>query len=101
MEPPRDLNPGWGDYLRFRMAAGVVLTWVISAILPLLLFGPEPAPIVFWAVIGLVYAYMGYSGIRALRKGWRSRFILRVVIPLSILAASMVLVFSGIWRINN
>jgi hypothetical protein len=63
--------------------------WLMLLALPLTLTGKLAAPptglLIFFAAL---FAYSLYTGIRALRKGWRSRLILRVVVPLSLLTLS-------------
>jgi len=50
-----------------------------------------------WCLMGALFAYFGYTGIRAWRKGWKSRFILRIIVPLSLLAVSSALTVLGVW----
>ena|ERR1700743_3786654 len=72
--------------------------WVVLLALPPMLIGslaqPPAVLLIFFAVL---LAYSLYTGIRALRRGWRSRFILRVVVPLSLLMISGV--GTGVWRL--
>ena len=55
---------------------------------------PPAGLLIFFAVL---FAYSLFTGIRALRRGWRSRFILRVVVPLSLLMLSSI--GAGVWRL--
>jgi hypothetical protein len=80
------------------MALALLGMWLFSAIIPPVLFTHQSASPEFWVLIGLAYAYMGYSGVRALRRGRRSRFVLRVVVPLCIFTTSLALVVLGIFR---
>ena len=79
--------------LRTKLAVAGLLgaLWVISLALPLMLVGilatPPAGLLSFFAVL---FAYSLYTGIWALRRGWRRRFILRVVIPLSLLTLSAI-----------
>jgi len=100
-EPLDDGMPGWDDLQRWKMAVGVVATWLISAMIPPMVLARERPSRELWLIFALYYAYMGYSGIRALRKGWRSRFVLRVVVPLCILGVSFALVVLGVFRLPN
>ncbi len=71
------------------MASLVAVGWLFAAWLPLVVVGfLSPLPFNFLAFLFFLYAYLGYSGFRALRKGWKSRFILRVVVPAGLLLAS-------------
>jgi hypothetical protein len=77
---------------RMRMAVFVAICWMLAVIAPPMLAGFAPSPgIALWLPMALAFAYLGYSGMRARRKGWRSRFILRVVVPLALLATSSAL----------
>jgi hypothetical protein len=102
MEPNRDMTPGFADYMALRervvMGTFVAAAWVFALAIPPALSGVMSAPDAkVWALLAVLYAYMTYSGIRALRKRWRSRFILRVVIPACLLSVSTVLAISGVW----
>jgi hypothetical protein len=72
--------------------------WLILLAFPLMLTGglalPPAGLLIFFAVL---FAYSLFTGIRALRRGWRSRFILRVVVPLSLLMLSSI--GAGVWRL--
>ena len=75
-----------------RMAVFVSFAWAFALVTPPALVGYLPRPnTALWIMMAILYTYLGYSGLRALRKGWRSRFILRVVVPLSLLAFSSLL----------
>ena len=84
--------------LRTKLAIAGLLgaLWLILLALPLMLAGdlamPPSGILGFFA---LLFAYSIYSGIRALRRGWRSRFILRVIVPLGLLTLSGV--GTGAW----
>jgi hypothetical protein len=83
---------------RGAMAALLVCIWTFAFMLPLIVWGPGIAPpATVWVVAGTLAAYFAYSGIRALKKGWKSRFILRVVVPICLFVASSVLWWTGLW----
>ena len=85
---------------RMRMGALVGAGWTFAVVAPPALVGYFSRPNgLLWALMAILYAYLGYSGIRALRKGWRSRFVLRVVVPLSLLSVSSVL--TGLAYLNG
>jgi len=91
-----------GDFYYTRergaMAALLVGIWTFAFILPLIIWGPGVAPpALVWVVVGALAAYFVYSGIRALKKGWKSRFILRVVVPISLFVVSSALWWTGLW----
>ena len=55
-------------------------------------------PASIWWIFGAVFAYSLYTGIRAWRRGWKSRFVLRIVIPFSLLALSSVVTGAWLWH---
>ena len=93
----------FADPLRARLAlsVGALLfsTWIFAILAPPMISGDlsRPGPWL-WCLMGTLFAYFGYTGIRAWRRGWRSRFILRVVVPLSLFVVSSALTLSGAWR---
>lgn len=70
-------------------AALILGTWFFAAVLPLMIAGftAKPDPWV-WVAMGILFSYVGFTGIRAWRRGWKSRFILRIVVPLTLFALS-------------
>jgi hypothetical protein len=97
---PDDL---FADPVRARLvlSIGILLfsTWIFAILAPPMISGtlhrPDPW---LWYLMAALYSYFGYTGIRAWRRGWRSRFILRIVVPLSLFAVSSALTVSGVWR---
>ena len=93
----------FADPLRARLALSVGMllffTWIFAILAPPMISGtfhrPDPW---LWCLMAALYSYFGYTGIRAWRRGWRSRFILRIVVPLSLFAVSSALTLSGAWR---
>jgi hypothetical protein len=87
--------------LRLKLTMAVLLagTWVLAFLFPILIGEslPRPEAGLFWVFGGLL-AYFLYTGVRAWRRGWRSRFILRLVVPLSLLTASSILEWAGVWH---
>ncbi len=85
---------------RLTFSVGVLLffTWIIAALVPPMIGGLVPRPDLWMGcLIGSLFAYFGYTGIRARRRGWKSRFILRIVVPLSLLAVSTALTILDVW----
>jgi len=80
------------------MGGLLFLTWIFAAMVPLIIGGlvPKPDPWM-WCLMGVLFAYFGYTGIRAWRRGWKSRFILRIVVPLSLLVVSSASTILGVW----
>ena len=87
---------------RLVLSVGFLLfcTWIFAILTPPMISGtlhrPDPW---LWCLMAALYSYFGYTGIRAWRRGWRSRFILRIVVPLSLFAISSALTVSGVWRL--
>jgi hypothetical protein len=85
------------DPLRLELKIGmffiVTLHWTIAVAVPAFIFGYVPAPkewavaVLFTAIVG----YCSYTGYRAWKRRWRSRFILRAVIP------GLLFLFSSVW----
>jgi hypothetical protein len=69
--------------LKIIMFFVVAMHWVLVIAVPALIFGYAPLPsdwvqvFLFLAIVG----YCSYTGYRAWKRGWRSRFILRAVVP--------------------
>jgi hypothetical protein len=77
-----------------RIAALTGMVWVLALFIPLTLGGIAPMPErPFWWVFGGIYCYFIFTGIRALQRGWRSRFVLRIVVPCGLFAVSSLLVW--------
>jgi hypothetical protein len=93
----------FADPARARMAAVVsvftLFTWLFAILVPPMISGTFPRPDPgLWCLMAALYAYCGYTGIRAWRRGWKSRFILRIGVPLSLFAVSSALTVFGVWR---
>jgi hypothetical protein len=86
--------------LRARLSVAALLggLWLFLLGVPLavagVLFMP-PVPV--WGVFGALFVYSLYTGIRAWRRGWKSRFILRVVVPIALLALSTICASAWLW----
>jgi hypothetical protein len=84
--------------IRAKFSAALLLgaVWILLVMLPLMAAGvlsmPPPS---FWFIFGGPFLYFLYTGIRAWRRGWKSRFVLRVVVPFTLLVLSSV--FTGAW----
>jgi hypothetical protein len=89
---------------RVTLSVGVLLlsTWIFALLAPPMLSGALPRPDAWvWCLMAALFAYFGYTGIRAWQRGWRSRFILRIVVPLSLFAASSALTLCGAWLLKG
>jgi len=84
------------DRLQITMGFLVLIAWFFAVIIPPSLGGfVTSLDSSLWMIIVPLFAYMGYSGMRARRKGWKSRFILRVVVPSALLGLSIILTVLG------
>jgi hypothetical protein len=86
--------------LRFKFAVAGFLgvMWLMVVMLPPVLAGDLNAPPTsVWCIFGGIFLYSLYTGVRAWRRGWKSRFILRIVVPLALLATSFILQWTGTW----
>jgi hypothetical protein len=45
-----------------------------------------------WCLIAVLVGYFGYTGMRALKPGSKTRFVLRIVIPAALFAAASIVV---------
>jgi hypothetical protein len=90
---------------RFKLsvAAFLGLTWVLAILIPILLGRPaavaDAGSAGVWWVLGGIFAYFLYTGVSAWRRGWRGRFVLRVVVPIALLIVSSILEWLGVWRL--
>jgi hypothetical protein len=73
------------------MVAIVASQWIFLAAIPMVVVGHLPPPdrssLVFAAVIT---TYCFFTGYRAWRRQWKSRFILRAVVPIAIFILSCI-----------
>jgi hypothetical protein len=85
--------------LKLTVAAFLGFTWFVAIMVPNFLGGSgEMPPAGVWCVFAGLFTYFFYTGFRAWRRGWRSRFILRVVVPISLLVVSSILEWAGVWQ---
>lgn len=69
----------------------IFVYWFVVFMTPLLIIDPRirsEAPLGLWCAIAAAIGYFSYTGVRAWRRGWKARFILRIVVPASLLATS-------------
>lgn len=70
---------------KIAMCGVVAMHWMFAAAIPACLFGnAQPPTQDEWAmilIVVIVTGYCTYTGFRAWKRGWRSRFILRLVVP--------------------
>ena len=82
--------------VRFPLAILLGTVWALLTIAPLMAAGVVPAPpLSFWIIFGGLFFYFIYTGMRAQRSGWTSRFVLRVLVPVALLAISSAI--TGMW----
>jgi hypothetical protein len=86
--------------VRIKIPVAILLgtLWVHLIMLPVFLAGELAAPPVsLWIILSAIFLYSIYTGVRAWRRGWKSRFIFRIVVPVTLLTISFVLQWTGTW----
>jgi len=83
---------------KFTVAGLLGIMWIVLVMLPPVLAGDLYAPPAsVWCIFGGIFLYSLYTGVRAWRRGWKSRFILRIVVPFALLTISFILQWMGVW----
>ena len=91
---------------QWQFAAALILAvyWGFVFMLPFVILeqiaSEEPAsdlPPETWFVASAIVGYFSYTGVRAWRRKWRARFILRIVVPTALLFSSCVLIGAFAW----
>jgi hypothetical protein len=90
------------DPLEFRTKLGLALLlfelWMFLALLPLFFAGVlDMPPKWLWWYLAALLAYFSYTGVRAWNRGWKSRFVLRIVVPVLIFALSCIGTCTWLW----
>jgi hypothetical protein len=86
--------------LRIKLSVAALLggLWIFLMFVPLGVAGMlsmPPAPV--WGLFGGLFVYFVYTGIKAWRRGWRGRFLLRVVVPIALLVLSSIAAGTWLW----
>jgi hypothetical protein len=84
----------------FASAIILFLYWTFVFSMPLLIADQKfrsSAPLEFWGVLCVAIGYFSYTGIRAWRRRWKARFVLRIVVPAALLVTSTMLVVLFGW----
>src|SRR5271168_2323149 len=64
---------------KFTVAGLLGIMWIVLVMLPPVLAGDLYAPPAsVWCIFGGIFLYSLYTGVSAWRRGWKSRFILRM-----------------------
>lgn len=84
------------------LAAALLLFmyWVSVFFMPFAISDPKirpNAPLWFWCGLGVAIAYFSYTGVRAWRRGWKARFILRIVVPAALLVSATIVIGLLAW----
>jgi hypothetical protein len=84
---------------RTGMVGIVAIQWFAVAVVP---FGVvlQIPPVDGWAIamVATVVGYCFYTGYRAWNRGWKARFVLRLVIPACLFILSCIVVALGSWN---
>ena len=87
---------------KIAMFGVVAIHWMLAVAIPAFIFGNiQPPPQDDWDVVLLFAAIVGYctyTGYRAWKRGWRSRFILRAVVPGALFVLSFACFSFLAWR---
>jgi hypothetical protein len=82
----------------------LVLYWGFVFMLPFMILAQimskEPTsgiPLPVWCVLSASIGYFSYTGVRAWRRKWKARFILRIVVPAALLFSACVLIGTFAW----
>jgi hypothetical protein len=78
----------------------LLLYWALVFSMPLLIASPEfrsSDTVGFWAGFCVAIGYFTFTGIRAWRRRWQARFVLRIVVPAALLVISTTLVVFFGW----
>ena len=83
---------------RIGMVGIVAIQWCAVAAVPFAAIRQVP-PVDGWAlaIAATIVGYCFYTGYRAWSRGWKTRFILRLVIPVCLFFLSGILVGLGSW----
>jgi hypothetical protein len=83
------------------MVGVVAMQWCVVATAPFLALGKLGTFSRFegWALtlMAAVVGYCFYTGYRAWRRGWKARFVLRLVVPASLFVLSCIAAALGWW----
>jgi hypothetical protein len=78
---------------KIAMVSVVSVQWLVAAALPALVVGYLTMPPAFESAFFLALAvYCFWTGYRAWKRGWKTRFILRLAIPIGLFAISTCMV---------
>lgn len=72
----------------FHSALIIFMYWVFVFSMPFMISDREvrsETPLWYWCALAVAVAYFSYTGFRAWRRGWKARFILRIVVPAMLL----------------
>jgi len=100
LEPPAtDLTYPAEFVERFRIGVLVVIYWMTVLAIPFVMVMPVnwPDPLLL-LLIAVLIGYFVFTGIRAWRRRWISRFVLRIVIPAGLLLCGSVIAGIIAWR---
>jgi hypothetical protein len=86
--------------LRVKLGVAALLggLWIFLIFAPLCVIGTlSMPPVAVWCLFGTIFGYFVYTGIRAWHRGWKSRFILRVAVPIALLTLSSISTAAWLW----
>ena len=76
-------------------AIAIFVYWVLVFYVPFFVSDRQTrsdTPLWFWCGLSAAIGYFSYTGIKAWKQGWKARFILRIVVPASLLGIASIAV---------
>lgn len=84
--------------LSVRLAALIVIYWIVVFIIPFVIVDADAKPgALGWSIFAALIGYFGYSGWKAFRRGAKTAFILRIVVPAGLLVTAASIVAALRW----
>jgi len=68
----------------------LVMYWFMVGMLPFVILAGGLREPGIWVLYGASLGYFTFTGVRAYRRKWKARFILRIVVPGALLCASLI-----------
>jgi hypothetical protein len=81
-------------------AIAIFVYWVLVFSVPFFVSDRQTrsdTPLWFWCGLCAVIGYFSYTGIRAWKRGWKARFILRIIVPAALLGIGCIAVGLMSW----
>jgi hypothetical protein len=84
--------------LSFALAVCLAVYWGVAAMAPFLMTDRAVKTDAWiWGVVAVFAGYFVYTGYCASKQGWKSRFVLRIVIPAALFVSAWIVVGVATW----